>query len=333
MKMLKNVAPRVLVGALVALALAGPLPAGKTGVRRFTARDLKPDFGADGNAAFGRPAAVAHDAAAIYVVDAEAHEIRIFSKLGALLRVVGRQGQGPGEFNMPADVDVRDGRVYVADKLNGRVQVLDPDGLPIGGFRVPFGPDQVCALAGGKIALSHLPTAMKGSEPMIHCYSGNGKLLWEAMASRTTEDLTYDAFRNLLVMARDGEDALCVVRKSDEDAVRRFDGLGRALAPFAVPRSYPVRKVALPLRGPRKVIEAFCWDAAFDAGRVGILAPGYAEDSDVGPGDRIYLFGPAAGAVAVVDLPAPVRRIDLDGDGIYAVDENNDLRILRMEPR
>ena len=323
----------VVVAAIAAAAAGAPAAGGRAGIRRYFARDVKTDHGTDGEAGFGRPLAIAHDAEAVYVVDAEAHEIRVFTKTGAFLRVLGRRGQGPGEFHSPADVDVRDGRLYVADKLNNRVQVLGPAGEPVGGFRVPFSPDQICALGGGRVVLAHLPAGASGAEPMVHCYSGDGRLLWERMPARTTEDMTYDAFRNLLVMGRSGGDELSVVRKSDEDAVRRFDGAGRTLAPVAVPRGYPVRKVVLPLHGPKKVLEALCWDAAFDAGRTGLLAPGRSDEGDVGPGNRIFLLGPGEGAVVLVELPARVRRFDLDGVRIYAVDEDNDLRVFLMEPR
>ena len=144
------------------IATAGPPAAGKADLRRLAVRDVKTDHSTDAEATFGRPVSISHDIDAIYVVDAEAHEIRAFSKAGVFLRALGRKGQGPGEFDAPADLDARDGRLYVADKFNDRIQVLDRAGKYLGGFKVPFSPDQVCALDGGKIVVSHLPLGLRG---------------------------------------------------------------------------------------------------------------------------------------------------------------------------
>ena len=41
----------------------------------------------------------------------------------------GESGDAPGQFNVPHDVDVyRDGRVFIADRENHRIQVFDSDG-------------------------------------------------------------------------------------------------------------------------------------------------------------------------------------------------------------
>jgi hypothetical protein len=325
---------RPAAAALAAVIVAAvPPSAGKADIRRLTVRDVKTDHSTDAEAAFGRPVSISHDADAVYVVDAEAHEVRVFSKAGVFLRALGRKGQGPGEFDAPADLDARDGRLYLADKFNDRIQVLDGTGKYLGGFKVPFSPDQVCALEGGKVAVSHLPLGLRGAEPMLHCYSGEGRLLWEGMAGHTSGDRTYDAFRNLLVMVRGGRDDLYVVRKSDENAIHRFDGSGRPLDPIVVPDAYAFKTITLPLQGPNRVLRAFCWDAAFDGGWIGLLAPDYTDEGDIGPGRRVYLVGPDGSLGGLVELPSIVRRIDLDGDTIHAVDDENNLRIFRMEPR
>jgi DNA-binding beta-propeller fold protein YncE len=52
-----------------------------------------------------------------------------FSKDGRYLTAWGRKGAGPGEFNLPHSVAVdKQGRVYVGDRENHRMQVFDGDG-------------------------------------------------------------------------------------------------------------------------------------------------------------------------------------------------------------
>lgn len=83
-----------------------------------------------------RPAAVYWDDAAreLYVADTGAHDIKVLDENGALLRILGRRGAGPGEFNFPCDL-IGDGEaLWVVDAGNHRVQRISPTGEVVGGF-------------------------------------------------------------------------------------------------------------------------------------------------------------------------------------------------------
>ena len=103
--------------------------------------------------------------------------------------------------------------------------------------------------------------------------------------------------------------------------------------PIRVPAEYAFKSIALPLPGPEKVLKAFCWDADFDAGRIGLLAPDYTEDGDIGPGRLIYLVRLDGSFEGVIEFPSVVRKFDLDGDTIHAIDDDYNLRIFRTEFR
>lgn len=77
----------------------------------------------------------------IYVVDiggvqSQNHRVRVFdAKTGEFLSDIGKRGSGPGDLNLPRDVAVgKDGRLYVSDGGNFRVNIYDRDGKFIKSF-------------------------------------------------------------------------------------------------------------------------------------------------------------------------------------------------------
>jgi DNA-binding beta-propeller fold protein YncE len=84
-------------------------------------------LGVIGQGELRRPIGVAFDKAThlLYVVDTYAHDVKVFDENGRLLRTLGRRGEKPGEFNYPTYLTLANGRLYVADTMNARVQVID----------------------------------------------------------------------------------------------------------------------------------------------------------------------------------------------------------------
>jgi DNA-binding beta-propeller fold protein YncE len=80
-----------------------------------------------GRAILKRPTGLAYDPerAELYVSDTGAHDIKVFDREGALQRVLGRRGEGEGEFNYPTHLAFADGLLYVTDTMNSRIQVLE----------------------------------------------------------------------------------------------------------------------------------------------------------------------------------------------------------------
>ena len=61
----------------------------------------------------------------VYVVDAFFDVVQAFRYDGSLQLAFGHEGSGPGEFRMPSGICLQpDGRILVADSLNGRIQVF-----------------------------------------------------------------------------------------------------------------------------------------------------------------------------------------------------------------
>ncbi|HEX5804030.1 MAG TPA: 6-bladed beta-propeller [Azospira sp.] len=81
------------------------------------------------------------DGKRLYVVDiggvsSQLHRVRVYDATnGTHLFDIGKRGSGPGEFNLPRDVAIgKDGRLYVVDGGNFRVQVFDASGKYLQAF-------------------------------------------------------------------------------------------------------------------------------------------------------------------------------------------------------
>ena len=64
----------------------------------------------------------------VYVAENCGHRIHMLTTGGEFIGTFGEEGYGIGQFDYPADVKISsDGRVYVTDTYNHRVQVFNPD--------------------------------------------------------------------------------------------------------------------------------------------------------------------------------------------------------------
>jgi len=94
----------------------------------------------------------------VYLLDAQLNQVFIFSPNGEHIRSIGREGEGPGEFQRPSDLFMTaDGNVAVMQRMPGRIVLLTPEGDPLGNMSVPEPPDGGMQLfAGGRLAGDHV---------------------------------------------------------------------------------------------------------------------------------------------------------------------------------
>lgn len=80
-----------------------------------------------------RPVALSYDSTTqeLFVVDVAAHDIKVLSLDGRILRIIGRRGRGMGEFNYPCDIADDGTLIWIADTGNQRVQGLTHAGEPV----------------------------------------------------------------------------------------------------------------------------------------------------------------------------------------------------------
>lgn len=68
----------------------------------------------------------------LYVVDSAAHRISVFDAQGNWVRNIGREGQGPGEFQYPSRAEIVDGMLHVPDSRRRATHVFQLDGEFVG---------------------------------------------------------------------------------------------------------------------------------------------------------------------------------------------------------
>lgn len=95
----------------------------------------------DGPDLFGRIHSLAVDPGGrIWVLEAQAQELRVFGPDGQYIRTVGRKGGGPGEFAQAVKVELGpDGNLWVMDPSNNRHSVFDTAGTYLEGKHAPGG--------------------------------------------------------------------------------------------------------------------------------------------------------------------------------------------------
>jgi hypothetical protein len=92
----------------------------------------------------------------IYLLDSQLHQVNIYTPEGELIRSIGHEGEGPGEFRRPGDMMILpDGNVGVVQSMPGKIVVLTPEGDPVGNQPVPGDPNGTQFFIGCRPAGDH----------------------------------------------------------------------------------------------------------------------------------------------------------------------------------
>jgi hypothetical protein len=309
---------------------AGPAGTEETVVARLKAVEVpRPSNEAD-EAVLGRPLALALDENSLFVADAQDCAVKVFSREGRFLRAFGRKGKGPGELSFPSGVAVAGRTILVADKLNSRIQTFDREGRPVGAFPTPFLPDRVYVLTEEVILVSGNPGGKRKGEPLLHIFDAAGRLRWEGLAASSSGDPVYDAFRNMILVCPAGGGEFHVVYRSGDRTALRFASTGALLGKITVDGRHRSRPLDLPFKGGKRRLLGFCWAAARDRGLLYLSAPAPVDGKDLGPGREISVIDGKGRMQAIISLGRAVHRFVVDGDRIFAVDDEGELRIFEV---
>ena len=90
-----------------------------------------------GSTDLGHPAEITMAGGVLYLVDRAASAIVVLDTSGIVLRRIGREGSGPGEFRNPRSLFVDHDTLRIVDQGNGRIQVLTSRGVFIRSLPAP----------------------------------------------------------------------------------------------------------------------------------------------------------------------------------------------------
>ncbi len=123
---------------------------------------------------FGRPTDIAWLPDGTFFISDGYINTRVvkFDKNGKFLMTWGTPGQGPGEFRLPHAIDIdKQGRIYVADRSNRRVQIFDANGKYLDEWPQINSPYHLMVTADQHVAV------FDGNTNRLLKYDLNGKLL------------------------------------------------------------------------------------------------------------------------------------------------------------
>jgi len=167
----------------------------------------------------------------VYLLDSQLSELKIYNGDGELLRSIGREGEGPGEFRRPmASFFTKDDHVAVVQLMPGKIVKLAKDGKPAGDMPIPQAPDggfqilQGADSRGGNTVLFMSRQSMNQAEgkwsrtSFLASVDAAGKQLAEyasktntiTMAAAAMVDSDWDTFERRWEVGPDGKVYACM---------------------------------------------------------------------------------------------------------------------------
>jgi DNA-binding beta-propeller fold protein YncE len=118
---------------------------------------------------------IAHPNGDIYVTDGYRNaRVHRFTKDGKLVKSWGAPGHGPGQFHLPHSIAFDpDGKLYVADRANKRIQIFTPDGDFLGQWTGMGGPNDITRGKDGNYYIAEQELDGKPAQVCVRDATGN----------------------------------------------------------------------------------------------------------------------------------------------------------------
>ncbi len=142
---------------------------GKRGVHSDTGCEGRPWLAVRAGRPFNHPTEMMpHPNGDIYVTDGYRNCcVHRFTRDGRLVSSWGTPGKAEGQFHLPHSIAIdADGKLYVADRANQRIQIFSPDGAFLGMWNGMGGPNDI---ARGKDGIFYIAEQEDGDKPAYVC--------------------------------------------------------------------------------------------------------------------------------------------------------------------
>jgi DNA-binding beta-propeller fold protein YncE len=118
---------------------------------------------------------IAHPNGDIYVTDGYRNaRVHRFTKDGRLVKSWGAPGHGPGQFHLPHSIAFDpDGKLYVCDRANKRIQIFTPDGEFLGQWTGMGGPNDITRGKDGNYYIAEQELDGKPAQVCVRDPAGN----------------------------------------------------------------------------------------------------------------------------------------------------------------
>ncbi|MFH0794019.1 MAG: 6-bladed beta-propeller, partial [bacterium] len=163
----------------------------------------------------------------VYVADVTRHCVVVFDFGGAVLRTIGKRGDGPVEFNFPTHLALGpDGSLAVTDSMNFRVQTVTPEGKFVRSVgRLGDAPGTLSKPKGVALDSEGNTIVAEGLYGALEFFDPNGQLLLNLGASGhgpgefwLPAGLLFDTEQRLLFVADSYNNRVQVFRMLQESA-------------------------------------------------------------------------------------------------------------------
>jgi hypothetical protein len=293
-------------------------------IARYGATDSAAATGADSRALIGR----AHDVAegpggVIYVGDQAANRIIVFDEAGAVQRVIGRAGEGPGEFRLISAMSTgADGSLYVWDARLRRLTHFATDGRFVSQVVVPGGPSAGMTVAAGRIWFVQLKFT---PAPGVKAFDLGTGAVADSFAPLTPTELAINHTGNIGAITHDNSGR--VVFASAVPLVLRTWSAGTERDIGSV--RFPDAKVTALPSGVSVAPVSVRSVAVLPDGHFAVVY-GHADRSDPATGIPVQAFrlavldrgGQVVGEAALPDGPAPKIASTANGDLLMTVNSD-----------
>lgn len=280
----------------------------------------------------------------VFVLDAGNHRVQVFDPDGVYLRTIGEAGSGPGQLTDPQGMFVHgDGRVWIADTHNRRIQPYTAGGSPLAPLTLEFFPLDL-VVAQDRIFVQRMPQTNMvygpDPQPLISVLDPSGNLTGGFVEPVSTAIGILYMLENMLALAPAPNGGIAVSNTHFSSRIRAY-GIGGSLV-REIPVLYKAGAWAPLGRRPAQINDASLARLArtssalaWDAGRqlFWVLA-GYVDQTPEGEwiiGREVYRYNAAGEYRGSLMLPQRAIKIAAGPDGrFWTIDMEGIVRAFRV---